>query len=297
MIVAETAGSIGRDRIEPMLGLTARTRPKRPDGLAQRPLGRSKLTARLMRRVQRTRAAPATPTLDAGGSAHGGSSRPLRRSIAGRGGAPGDGGSTHGDGSPETEHGGALAPRADSTELVEGYPTGAANPFLTGGAGLFDHSERDAVSPATGSGWASTALALAVVLGGVLVVLQPRVRERQGGWHAPIRWARRPPRPLGRRVAPGSPEDEGQHLIAAKPCVGCHIIPGVPGATGTVGPNLTGVASRAKIAGGAVDNKGVDDLKAWILNPAAKKPGTLMPNVGLSDDEATKIAAYLETLK
>jgi len=33
------------------------------------------------------------------------------------------------------------------------------------------------------------------------------------------------------------------------------------------------------------------------LNPPGKKPGTLMPNVGLSDDEATKIAAYLETLK
>src|SRR6185436_3424679 len=79
----------------------------------------------------------------------------------------------------------------------------------------------------------------------------------------------------GPAVAPGSPAEEGQHLIAAKPCVGCHVIPGVPGATGTVGPNLTGVASRTKIAGGAVDNKGPDDLKAWILNPAGKKPGTL----------------------
>ena len=27
------------------------------------------------------------------------------------------------------------------------------------------------------------------------------------------------------------------------------------------------------------------------------KPGTAMPNLGLSDDDATKIAAYLETLK
>jgi cytochrome c1 len=33
------------------------------------------------------------------------------------------------------------------------------------------------------------------------------------------------------------------------------------------------------------------------VNPPAKKPGTLMPNVGLTDDEATAIVAYLELLK
>jgi cytochrome c1 len=79
--------------------------------------------------------------------------------------------------------------------------------------------------------------------------------------------------------------------------VGCHTIPGIPGATGTVGPNLGGVASRTKIAGGAVNNSGPEDLKRWILNPPGVKPGTLMPNVGLTDEEATNIVAYLETLK
>ena len=44
-------------------------------------------------------------------------------------------------------------------------------------------------------------------------------------------------------------------------------------------------------------NNGPDDLKRWILNPPAVKPGTAMPNLGLTDDEATKIVAYLETLK
>jgi len=38
-------------------------------------------------------------------------------------------------------------------------------------------------------------------------------------------------------------------------------------------------------------------LKKWIMNPPALKPGTTMPNLGLSDDDATKIVAYLETLK
>ena len=90
---------------------------------------------------------------------------------------------------------------------------------------------------------------------------------------------------------------EGADLIQQKGCPGCHTIPGIPGATGTVGPNLGGVASRPTIAGGAVQNNGADDIKRWILDPPAVKPGTQMPNLGLTDDEATKIATYLETLR
>jgi cytochrome c1 len=90
---------------------------------------------------------------------------------------------------------------------------------------------------------------------------------------------------------------EGKTLIAQKGCGSCHTIPGIEGANGTIGPNLMGVASRTTIAGGAVPNTGPDDLKRWILNPPALKPGTQMPNLGLSDQDATRIVAYLETLK
>jgi cytochrome c len=90
---------------------------------------------------------------------------------------------------------------------------------------------------------------------------------------------------------------EGAALIQQKGCPGCHTIPGIPGATGTVGPNLGGVASRPTIAGGAVQNNGPDDIKRWILDPPAVKPGTQMPKLGLTDEEATKIVAYLETLR
>jgi cytochrome c oxidase subunit 2 len=89
----------------------------------------------------------------------------------------------------------------------------------------------------------------------------------------------------------------GHDLIVQKGCGGCHTVPGVQGANGTIGPNLGGVGGRATIAGGAVPNHGPDDLKKWIMNPSALKPGTAMPNLGLSDDDATKIVAYLETLK
>lgn len=88
----------------------------------------------------------------------------------------------------------------------------------------------------------------------------------------------------------------GQSLIGQKGCGTCHTIPGVPGANGVIGPSLAGVASRTTLAD-SVPNNGPDDLKRWIMNPAALKPGTSMPNLGLGDDEATKIVAYLETLK
>jgi cytochrome c len=102
--------------------------------------------------------------------------------------------------------------------------------------------------------------------------------------------------------APGPPPNptavaEGQALMAQKGCGGCHVVPGVAGASGTIGPSLAGVASRTSIAGGAVPNNGPDDLKRWILDPPAVKPGTQMPKLGLSDDEATKIVAYLATLR
>lgn|SRR5436305_850881 len=102
---------------------------------------------------------------------------------------------------------------------------------------------------------------------------------------------------------PSQPTSTGDDLnqdraaVQQAGCGGCHTIPGVPGANGSVGPNLAGVASRTAIAGGAVPNTGPDDLKRWVLNPPAVKPGTRMPNLGLSDQQATRIVAYLETLK
>ena len=184
--------------------------------------------------------------------------------------------------------GGALAPRTGSA-LAEA-------PTLSGGAGLFDHSASDPFAPSAGR-WAGV-LGLLVVVGtaAALIMFNPAFSNGKAGG-TPNQLGQPAAAGGGPEVAPGSPAAEGQQLIASKPCVGCHTIPGVPGATGTVGPNLGGVASRPKIAGGAVNNNGPDDLKAWIMNPPALKPGTAMPNLGLSDDEATKIVAYLETLK
>jgi cytochrome c oxidase subunit II len=100
----------------------------------------------------------------------------------------------------------------------------------------------------------------------------------------------------GGAAAAGNPQ-QGAQLIGQKGCGTCHTIPGIQGANGTIGPGLAGVAARSQIAGGAVPNNGPDDLKKWIMNPPALKPGTAMPNLNLSDADATNIVAYLETLK
>jgi cytochrome c oxidase subunit II len=113
---------------------------------------------------------------------------------------------------------------------------------------------------------------------------------------APVPGAPAPAAPPQPAPGGGNPT-VGMQVIQQKGCGGCHTIPNIPGASGTIGPNLAGVASRTRIAGGAVPNNGPDDLKAWIMNPPALKPGTIMPNLGLTDEEATNVVAYLETLK
>jgi cytochrome c1 len=183
---------------------------------------------------------------------------------------------------------GALAARP-ATELAEQRLT------LTGGAGLFDHSERDAVAPSAGHIAGILAVVLTAGVAVMLVTMNPSFATGKAGGTATQLGA--PVAAGGAALEPGTPAADGAQIIASKPCVGCHTIPGIPAATGQVGPNLAGVASRTKIAGGAVNNMGPDDLKKWIMNPSALKPGTLMPNVGLTDDEATKIVAFLETLK
>jgi cytochrome c1 len=182
-----------------------------------------------------------------------------------------------------------LAQRAESTALAE------ANPTLTGGVGLFDHSDRDPFP-----GWAGIitgigALVLTAVFAFALFQMNPALASGKAGGTPNQLGA--PAGAAGGALTPGSPAAMGAQIIATKPCTGCHTIPGIPGATGTVGPNLGGVASRTKIAGGAVTNSGPDDLKKWIMDPAADKPGTAMPKVPLTDDELNYIVAFLETLK
>ena len=83
----------------------------------------------------------------------------------------------------------------------------------------------------------------------------------------------------------------GEAAIAKYGCGSCHVIPGVERARGLVGPPLTDFASRTYIAGRAYNTP--PNLEAWIRLPDSVEPGTVMPTLGLSQQEARDIAAYL----
>jgi cytochrome c len=78
-------------------------------------------------------------------------------------------------------------------------------------------------------------------------------------------------------------------------CGSCHVIPGVRGADGTVGPPLTDFSHRGYIAG-ELPNNG-DNLIRWIMDPQEVEPGTAMPDLDIGEATARDIAAYLFTLR
>lgn len=82
-------------------------------------------------------------------------------------------------------------------------------------------------------------------------------------------------------------------LIRYYGCGTCHVIPGVPSATGLVGPPLAGLKGRTYL-GGAVTNT-PENLARWIRNPRELAPRTAMPDVGVSEADAKLIASYLNS--
>jgi len=92
----------------------------------------------------------------------------------------------------------------------------------------------------------------------------------------------------------GSPR-RGVEAINRYGCATCHTIPGVPGATALVGPNLQQVASRMYLAGVLPNTP--DNMVRWIQHPRDVDPLTAMPNLGVNDADARDIASYLYTLK
>ncbi|HEU0168657.1 MAG TPA: cytochrome c oxidase subunit II [Chloroflexota bacterium] len=106
-------------------------------------------------------------------------------------------------------------------------------------------------------------------------------------------WMKDQQTPPSQQVAAGSVAD-GKALFARSACIGCHTIDGV--SQGTVGPNLTHVGSRGIIASGILQNT-PSDMAKWIKDPPAEKPGSLMPNLHLSDQDVNNLVAYLESLK
>ena len=83
----------------------------------------------------------------------------------------------------------------------------------------------------------------------------------------------------------------GKELIVDYGCAGCHVIPGIDSAPSYVGPPLDHWGRRSYIAGALTNNE--ENLVRWIAEPQEVEPGTAMPDVGVSEQDAVNIAAYL----
>ena len=86
----------------------------------------------------------------------------------------------------------------------------------------------------------------------------------------------------------------GRQVFERNACMNCHRVDGTS-ADGRFGPDLTHLMSRATIAAGAAENTH-DNLRLWIQNPSAIKPGSLMPAMKLSDADLDAVVSYMETL-
>jgi cytochrome c oxidase subunit II len=91
------------------------------------------------------------------------------------------------------------------------------------------------------------------------------------------------------------PASGGSEVFMRASCGDCHRIRGTS-ADGTVGPDLTHVASRQTLASLALPNTR-EYLRAWIRDPGRFKPGTRMPKLPLTSGELDRLVAYLEQLK
>jgi len=104
-------------------------------------------------------------------------------------------------------------------------------------------------------------------------------------------WIRRQQQPAVKDPAVAA----GRQVFQTTACVNCHTVRGTI-ADGRFGPDLTHLMSRATLGAGVLANS-PENLRLWIQNPAAFKPGCEMPAMSLNPKQLGELVAYLETLK
>jgi cytochrome c len=95
-------------------------------------------------------------------------------------------------------------------------------------------------------------------------------------------------------AAQESEAELGKRLARGYDCGGCHVIPGVAAAIGTVGPPLSDWSERGYIAGALRNTP--ENLAAFLIAPQQYEPDGGMPNIGVRPEDARLISIYLFTL-
>jgi cytochrome c2 len=93
----------------------------------------------------------------------------------------------------------------------------------------------------------------------------------------------------------GGDPDKGMSAIGRYGCGACHEIPRIRSARGTVGPPLRGIAARSYLAGRLSNSPG--NMAAWLQHPQDVERGTAMPDMGVTDEDARDMTAFLYTLR
>lgn len=88
---------------------------------------------------------------------------------------------------------------------------------------------------------------------------------------------------------------QGREAFLNSVCISCHTVEGTR-AGGTIGPDLTHIASRGQIAAGILENT-PENMTRWIKNPQQIKPGNLMQIPEMDDETIRSIVAYLQSLE
>ena len=99
----------------------------------------------------------------------------------------------------------------------------------------------------------------------------------------------------GYTIETGGDPARGAQLIKQFSCGACHVIPGIHGARGMVGPPLMYFGERTFIAGEVPNTP--ENLVRWIEDPQSIESGTAMPQLGLTEQQSRDVAAYLYTLR
>lgn len=128
------------------------------------------------------------------------------------------------------------------------------------------------MSGSSGAFWQRSSLALAMVPLSLVAA----------GCHEP---------PASRYAPDAEATARGKAAIERVGCAACHTIPGISWPEGRTGPSLAGFDDFGPIASELANTP--ENLAAFVRNAPQVKPGSLMPAMPLSEEEARDVAAYL----
>lgn len=113
------------------------------------------------------------------------------------------------------------------------------------------------------------------------------------GYNVAVWGLRRYPEPPQWSVAVADTQ-RGRVLIRSYGCGSCHVVPGVPNASGRVGPRLDSMRTQVYVAGMLPTSP--QSLAVWIQDPQQINPKTAMPDLNVGEEDARDIAGYLLSL-